>query len=160
MRLEIYHGLYDALFGKMLFRNTYKQIDLPLKFITLLKQKSWKWNNKKKLNYTLIPFTVGIDRDWDIWAIAIKDPRDEFSLRNGENVVKGRIKRQRGGFVPHRWEYNRTYEKDKEGNYKRDENGDMIRVKVPDWVKCHRIRDGDMTIINKEKNEYRKANEI
>lgn len=132
MRIKIYHGLYDSLFGKILFRNTYKDIQMPLKFITLLKQKSWKWNYKKKLDYTLIPFTVGVDRDWDIWAIAIKDPRDEFSLKIGENAVKGRIYRQRGVFAPQRFEYNR------------------FTTELPVYIKAPHIQTNEETIIEKE----------
>jgi len=71
---------------------------------------------------------------WNIWAIAIKHPWDEFRKDIGEDIVLGRIKRQRGEMAPQRWEYNRLVNEE------------------PNFMICHEVKLGDLTIAQCEMN--------
>jgi hypothetical protein len=46
----------------------------------------------------LIPFALGYDSNYEIWAIAIAHPFDmhKSTIKISENIVKGRIKREAG----------------------------------------------------------------
>lgn len=129
--IEILHCLYDVEFKQFYVRNSPHFI-IPEKFISLLMDKGEKWNQKKYQPYPLIPFTVGLDSEWTIYAIAIVHPWDIFNKGIGESIVKGRLARQRGEFAPQRWEYNRLINSE------------------PPYMICHNINVGDKTIIQQE----------
>lgn len=120
------HGLYDVVFDKVLYRDSFMRI-VPDKFYNLLVEKAEKWKNKG-FKYNLIPFTFATDTKHDIWAISILHPWDEFNKEVGEDIVVGRIARQRGELAPQRWEYNRLVKEE------------------PPYMICHDIKLGDLTI--------------
>lgn len=74
----------------MVFRDP----SMPFKFHYFLAEKWAKF--KDKFEKSGMPFTVGCDEEAKIWAIAICHPRDMFSLKIGEQIVKGRIERMQG----------------------------------------------------------------
>jgi hypothetical protein len=139
------HGIYDYEFDIVLYRqkNTYV---IPAKFVQLLKDRAKRWEENGwsgKWKYTLIPFTFALNTKWNIWAIAIKHPRDVYRRDIGENIVAGRIARQCGEMVPQRWEYNR-----------------LVMTEEPAFMICQSIKLGDPTIKQRELNgEYRSEEE-
>jgi hypothetical protein len=76
---------------------------IPSKFRDLLYEKYYKWDAQKDLYRTLripftryIEFTIGTDEETGIRAIAITHPNDQFERSVGCEIVRGRIKRQKG----------------------------------------------------------------
>lgn len=124
------HGIYDYEFDIILYRQHHSRL-LPQKFSKLLRERAKEWEEKGwrgSHKYALIPFTFGLDTRHNIWSIAIKHPLDIFRKDIGEDIVAGRIARQRGEMAPQRWEYNRLVDEE------------------PNFMICHEIKLGDLTI--------------
>lgn len=129
----IVHGLYDVIYPKIHWRNVDYYL-MPTKFFELLRNKAKKWNQKKYQAYPLIPFTLGIDGD--IITIAIVHPWDIFKEETGEDIVRGRIKRQLGLF--NRPTYDRIQAKNREDEllFTCDKDGNELPLykEVPPYI--------------------------
>ena len=105
---KIVHGIYDVIFNNFYWRNPYGVI-ASFPFRDLIYAKALKWGKE----YQLIHFTVG--NDGDIWVISILHPWDQhkYTLKLGEDIVKGRLNRQLG--LMKRSTYDRIPQKDENG---------------------------------------------
>lgn len=68
---------------------------LPERFIQYMLWLSmywWQIDAKQLLEY--IPFTLGIDTNTGVKALAVTHPKDNFARKIGRKIVKGRIKKQ------------------------------------------------------------------
>jgi len=115
MMIEIYHLIYfrrggnKPQYGRITYRKNWDfrkdemkkeiiNLRIPYKFEDLLEARYDKWYYISSVNNPadFIEFTIGIDKETEIEAMAICHPRDNFVKKIGRVIVEGRIKRQRG----------------------------------------------------------------
>ena len=99
-RFQIVHYIYDTVFKKYIFR-TDAMITIPKKFQQLIEKKAEKWNRESGKTYQFIPFTIGFDSGYGIWAISIVHPDDilKSTIKIAEDILIGRIKRELGTII-------------------------------------------------------------
>lgn len=124
---KIVHGIYDVIFNNFYWRNPYGFI-ASFPFRDLIYAKALKWGTE----YPLIHFTVG--NDGDIWAISILHPwdKDRYTLKHGEDIVRGRINRQLG--LMNRPTYDRIEARGEDGELFLDSEGYTIYKEVPPYI--------------------------
>lgn len=111
--IEIYHLIYfreggiKSQYARITYRNNWdfkkneqkKKMTnqrIPYPFEELLDDQYDKNFLILDIRACFLEFTIGFDKKEDLWAIAIKHPRDNYNKKIGRAMVEGRIKRMKG----------------------------------------------------------------
>lgn len=102
---------------------------MPQQFIHLLYTLDIEWIlQEDNYNGLTIPFTLGIDTETGIKALAVVHPEDSFNRKIGATIVRGRIRREKGELLGKKGMIRTPYSK---------------LDSVPPWIYIPKKKEGD-----------------